>query len=140
MIQTTRWKPDTCQCEFEYEWDDSVPEDQRVHTFSNALSQCDLHKGLPQDATLYDNVLKENQTKNLVLGDVLEKVPRLKKEKTNDDGSTVEVLDPTVKYKWSFEGADDQRKLVVDLEGANLTPEEKTEIATVAHDKEVEVV
>lgn len=30
-IQTTRWSPDTCNCVILYQWDDALPDDQRVH-------------------------------------------------------------------------------------------------------------
>lgn len=32
-FRTTRWEPDTCDCVVEYDWDDAVSQDTRVHLF-----------------------------------------------------------------------------------------------------------
>lgn len=43
MIHITTWRPDTCGCEIQYAWDDSVPTEQRVHTVHAVLKSCELH-------------------------------------------------------------------------------------------------
>lgn len=69
MIQKTKWKPDTCECEIVYEWDDSLPDDQRVHTLAS-IQKCQ-HHAKHDDDTAYDQVLnKENKLKNMVLGEI----------------------------------------------------------------------
>src|SRR5919109_3126343 len=38
-IQTTKWHPDTCGCEIDYQWDDTTPEATRQHTIV-AVNYC----------------------------------------------------------------------------------------------------
>jgi hypothetical protein len=33
MIQTTTWRPDTCKCVITYQWDDTISENARTHTY-----------------------------------------------------------------------------------------------------------
>jgi len=33
MLQTTTWSPNTCGCVIIYQWDDSIPEASRTHTY-----------------------------------------------------------------------------------------------------------
>lgn len=58
-MKTTRWKPDTCKCEIEYEWDDSIPQNERVHVFKRFIQQCPHH----QEAD-WSKALQHNQEKN----------------------------------------------------------------------------
>lgn len=75
-IQKNSWQPDTCMCEIEYTWDDTVPQDQRVHTMSK-VTRCMFHQALPHiDA--YKAVHDENQSKNKALARVIESFPALK--------------------------------------------------------------
>lgn len=64
-IQTTRWRPDTCGCTIDYEWDDSVSQELRVHTVKE-ISKCIYHQalGLPE---AYTAVQEENASKNKAL-------------------------------------------------------------------------
>lgn len=64
-LKTTRWRPDTCGCEVEYQWDDSVPQDQRTHALSRVVKQCANHQGTP--AQVFSAVVDENPRKNSVL-------------------------------------------------------------------------
>lgn len=41
-IQTTRWRPDTCACVIDFQWDDTTPDIGRVHTASY-IEACDPH-------------------------------------------------------------------------------------------------
>lgn len=43
MLQVTRWRPDTCGCILEYEWDSDETETQRVHRLVNVVNQCSTH-------------------------------------------------------------------------------------------------
>ncbi|HSX45093.1 MAG TPA: hypothetical protein VLF39_03240 [Candidatus Saccharimonadales bacterium] len=128
MIHTTLWSPDTCDCSIRYSWDTETSEDQRVHTFHSVEKICDAHSGLDSNNTHYQHVLKENQTKNKFHAAILEHVPRLKHTKKQEDGSTIEELDPSVKYKWSFSGKDHNRQLHVEIEGTNLTNSERNKL------------
>ena len=126
-IKITRWRPDTCDCELEYEWDDSQSEDVRTHTISNVLKACPAHAGEPDKVKHYNNVLGENQRKNIVFGKILESVPTATRDKLQEDGSTVKDLKLGKEYKWSF---DAQRNLVIDLVG--FTAGEKLEVKTLS--------
>ena len=75
-IQTTRWSPDTCKCEIEYTWDDTVPQDQRVHTMKS-VRKCIVHD-LVSEAKAYQNVLDENQSKNKAIGQLVFDYPQFK--------------------------------------------------------------
>jgi hypothetical protein len=85
VINRTRWAPDTCDCELEYEWDTDEPEDRRVHNFSKVIKACEAHNRIvPPNTTaqeqlkrIYDTVLEENQRKNQALGRALETRPEL---------------------------------------------------------------
>src|SRR5437016_3572986 len=132
MMNVTRWSPDTCGCSLEYEWDSESSEANRVHTFKAFLTICENHAGLNLDASHYLHVLQENQAKNRMLQLILVHVPRLKKLRTQDDGSVVEELDPTVTYDWHFTGKDHQRQLHVSIKGKSLTQAEKAALRTAA--------
>lgn len=43
----TTWRPDTCECEVQYSWDDSVPAEERVHSLHKVVKACAEH---PADA------------------------------------------------------------------------------------------
>ena len=74
-IQITRWSPDTCDCIIEYEWDDSIPQDQRTHTLSNYVRKCAAHSTLASDTTRYQTVIEENPRKNVGLQTIIDNAP-----------------------------------------------------------------
>lgn len=99
-MNTTTWRPDTCNCVIEYEWDPAVPQDARVHTARSA-KPCAVHatiQALSGHVGTHAAVLDENQRKNKVVGAARETNPTL----TDDD------------VAWSF---DAQRVLHVSLRG-----------------------
>lgn len=112
MINTTRWRPDTCGCEIEYTWDTEASEEDRVHTVSNITKACDAHKNHPIE-THFEKVVEENTSKNQVLSAILENYPEL----TVSDENGGKKLKQGVEYKWSF---DKDRKLQVELVGAQI--------------------
>ena len=69
MKHLTRWRPDTCQCEIDLEWDDSVPEAQRVFK-QNMVKECSVHNG--------HDILAENRRKNDSVNKVAELHPDIK--------------------------------------------------------------
>ena len=127
MIKITTWRPDTCGCELEYEWDDTTTGDNRVHTFKRATRQCPAHAGLtPKNC--YNNTLDENKRKNILFGEILEKMPSVVQEKLQADGTKTKELKPGLEYKWSF---DANRNLEVDLVGFSVA--EKNEVKGLAN-------
>jgi hypothetical protein len=124
MIQKTKWKPDTCTCEFVYEWDDSLPNDQVVHTLVGAESTaCKFHNtGTIDDA--YNGVLTENTTKNIVLGDAIAQSVTAHVDVEMSDGTIEKEWKKGYEPKWSF---DKSRNLVVTVSN-KIPPAEKTAI------------
>ncbi len=86
MIKTTQWRPDTCDCTIEYEWDTGAAAIGRVHTFKSAISIGPEHAGLTGVA-LYTEVVSENRRKNMTQGIA----------RAIDVSLTSEV------YQWSFD-------------------------------------
>ena len=106
MLQVTRWSPDTCGCILEYEWDDTLDENARTHSFKKAVKLCEHHKALGANKA-YEQVMSENTRKNQVWG-FIEDMKSKAGEK--DSIPTVAIGD----YTWSF---DKDRKLKVGFLG-----------------------
>lgn len=113
MKKVTTWRPDTCDCEIEYEWDTDDNQTNRVHTFKQANKKCQFHVSVNGNAH-WNQVLDENQTKNKVEALVLENFSELIEEVINSAGDKIKRLKPAVQYKWSF---NQNRKLEVDFTG-----------------------
>ena len=92
MIKITKWRPDTCGCEIDYQWDDAQNEDVRVHTIFEMIKVCPAHSGETDKVVHYAKVLDENQRKNIVLKEILEKVPSAVRDKIQEDGSIVKDI------------------------------------------------
>lgn len=136
MIHTNRWRPDTCGCVIEYQWDDSVSEDKRVHTPKN-VSPCLHHKSGTKEEK-FDKVVEENQRKNKFLSHIMENMPEVVEERSNVDGSISKRLKDSIEYTWSF---DDQRNLKVDLKGLAETGRTKLkQLASSFKQGKVEVI
>jgi len=67
MIHIQEYRPDTCTCVVQESWDDSVPEDQRVHTLEAVLHRGPEHASI-LDSSLYPVIREENRRKNLTVG------------------------------------------------------------------------
>lgn len=114
MINTTRWRPDTCGCVLEYSWDPEVPEGKREHTLVKA-EVCETHRALghTESKTHFDAVVEENQRKNSTFMLAVESEPEL----------------TTADYEWSF---DADRNLVVAFHGKGLSNTTKAELESAA--------
>ena len=88
-IQHTTWSPDTCKCEIEYEWDDTVSQELRTHNVSKVIKACAIHAAQPSKESHYVEVLDENQSKNKAIGLLVKTIAKL-------DGGENEV-------KWRFD-------------------------------------
>lgn len=108
MKKTTRWRPDTCGCVLEYDWDDEAPFDPVTNW--TAVKSCDAHAGT--EHLEQTTVLKENQHKNRIVNELVSEFPQLRRKRFNmETGEVEEEMDPN-KLRWSF---NDQRELVVSL-------------------------
>jgi len=114
MKQYTTWRPDTCDCELTYEWDDSLPLNKRTHAIHTINKSCLAHSALSVKTEHYDKVIEENKRKNILYGKILDNIPSAVNEKVNDDGTITKTLKLNKEYKWSF---DNDRVLVVELIG-----------------------
>lgn len=103
---TTRWRPDTCGCVIDYEWNDDVDENARQHTFARVLSRCAAHTSGPA-AQVWAVVTEENTRKNRALA------------------RTQEIVGVDTPTEWRF---DAQRILVVRL--TTLAPVAKVPVRT----------
>ena len=87
-IQITRWTLDTCGCSVEYQWDDAVTQDLRVHTLANVVSKCARHTLLGEaGAAHWNRISEENPRKNRLLGRLVAQFPAL--TRTDADGNVV---------------------------------------------------
>lgn len=127
MIKTTLWRPDTCGCEIAYDWDSESDQNTRVHTVSRIVKACPAHQGMSKDVH-FPKVVEENQRKNKAHALILENMPELVTEITNDDGSKTKKLKAGIEFRFSF---DETRKLKVELVGA--TAKHKSDIQTIAN-------
>lgn len=110
MIQIQQYRPDTCNCIVLEAWDDSVPEDQRIHTLVGIVRRGDEHASI-LDASLYPTIREENNRKNLCI---------------NQCKQVVTTIDPN-RIKWVFTPG---RLLQVSFEGINLPNATKQAIQT----------
>ncbi len=72
MKHITTWSPDTCGCILEYEWDDSVPAEEREYSVSKIKRKCAAHAAEEAPSTHFDKVLGENSLKNSVTAQIKE--------------------------------------------------------------------
>ena len=74
-IKRTRWFPDTCSCQIDYEWDDALPPDARIHKPVSAIA-CGRHSADPHAMVTAENTNKNRaiaaavQALDLAPGDV----------------------------------------------------------------------
>lgn len=61
-MKITRWTCN-CGCIIEFEWDETVSEDQRVHSYYDSIKICQTHDGLA-GSELLDTLLKPKEEKN----------------------------------------------------------------------------
>ena len=102
-IQRTIWSPDTCGCRIEYSWDDSIPQEERVHSVSKIIKACQHHESHPNKEIHYEDVMAENQSKNKAIGKLIENYPELKDKaseimwRMSQDRSVIIILPDEIK-------------------------------------------
>lgn len=141
-INITSWKPDTCDCELHYSWDNSLSEDLRVHVPVASVTTntgeviprkvCAIHdaidstiKGNGKHVDHYNKVKDENTRKNKVLGRLLEAHSTIAVEVINEEGVPIKEFRKGMEPDWSFDSA---RNLIVKLNGSTLKKVDKDSI------------
>jgi hypothetical protein len=130
-IRTTTWNPDTCDCEIKYSWDDTLPEDTRIHSISFVNRSCNSHRNLlPNTVVTYSCIIDENNKKNKTLQTALENAPnQLADVFQGEDGVTQYYqLKNNIIFSFSFSGTAPNRILTVNFIGATLTNQQRNAI------------
>lgn len=131
-ITHQNWKPDTCDCYVEEEYDRDDP--NAVMTCSKVISKCQFHTNVPDDdlyGVLYSNPNGENKVKNLVHKFLLEETSlSLSKDTVTKEGTIVKELKDGLDYVWSFSGQDEKRVLNIDVKGVILDKTQQETIKT----------
>ena len=107
-MTTNRWKPDTCGCVIEYEFDADLPDDQRIISSKNIEKGCIAHP-IEEKVAHYAKVLGENRGKNRAMKKLLDSLPE-EHAKLNENGEREDFLK---RPSFSF---DVERKLVLKLD------------------------
>lgn len=129
-IKTTRWSPDTCDCVLEYEWDDSLPNDQIVITYKTTVSQCANHINLNGNnkKDTYDSVNEENKRKN---GTITELITRMQSDFGEADPTTGAItLKRAINVSWAWSGTAPNRVLTLTVKGITLTANKMNQAKT----------
>ena len=125
VLKTTRWKPDTCRCEIEYEWDTEESPNTRAHNLKRLLKKCPDHAGVVESKVLA-TITVENSMKNHILKEILDNNESLREQAYNGSGQPSGFnLKTDLNYEWNFEGKDEERTLKVSIMGRALTAQEK---------------
>ncbi len=131
VLKTTRWSPDTCDCVIEYTWDNTVPQDQRVHTVSNVVRTCSAHSVLSTKEQKWNSLLDEKPRKNVVLQDLLDNGPTGLSDLVNGNRQ----LKSNIKFNFSDSGEAPNRVLTVSFTGLTLTTQQKSSLQTLINNK-----
>lgn len=94
-ITRNLWKPDTCGCVLEFEFDADLPSEERVHTPLEPHRKCQHHQHADKD-THHAAVSEENTRKNRAFGEVAEQLSDADKKE----------------LKWSL---DESRQVVIEV-------------------------
>jgi hypothetical protein len=130
-LNTTRWSPDTCDCELEYTWDEDLPQEQRTTTISFVNKSCSNHRNLlPNSAVTYSCIIDENQKKNKTLSTALELAPNQLADIFTSPDNNIQyyILKKDIVFTFSFSGTAPNRILTVQFIGATLTQNQKNSI------------
>ena len=103
MIKKTLWRPDTCECVLEYQWDDQDPIEARAHVASRIIVSCPIHQGLPLTEHL-DAVTKDNVRKNKTEQILVELLPALTEKVLDSEKREVSQLKEPLKHRYAPDG------------------------------------
>ena len=120
----TRWSPDTCGCQLEYEWDDNDPPERRSHNLFDFVHRCPAHSAslIADDSEGYNAVKDENTRKNIAYSEAVNNAPAELVDVVTDvdkDGNetTRNVLKKEITFDYEFTGTAPNRVLNIDLKG-----------------------
>lgn len=116
MINQTKWKPDTCDCELIFEWDSKVIEDERIHTAISG-EPCVIHADLVDPVELHNTLLKENQGKNQAIEEACQAVPKLLPEDFHFEFDAARKLKLSIARLSDKELSDINTRMAEKLEG-----------------------
>ena len=133
MKKITRWRPDTCGCELEFEWDNEVSLDKRTHLPGKYVVKCAAHNHIEDNTRHFESVLEENRRKNQTLT-ILKELPLSFVEQNTTGKATVKVFKEGYEPVWSF---DENRKLIIHL--PNTTPEDKFLVSQIDFSDRIEI-
>ncbi len=132
MISKQIWKPDTCKCVLEEQYDKDIKD--FTITCSQIINKCEDHTDVPDEelyGVIYANPDGENKIKNLVHKTLIEHPDlNFSKRILNKDGTSTLSLKDGIEYEWSFTGKGKSRSLNVKLTGVTLTTKEREIIKT----------
>lgn len=117
-IHETRWEPDTCNgCVVVYQWDDSVPESQRVHTIKSIVKPDEAYKNLSPDEQ-FKKIAEDNIRKNVAVNEIVKERPDIKPDtvKFSYDAEKNLVIDePRLNNaeKFNVEATVDDEKVII---------------------------
>lgn len=112
-IEVGEWRPNHCQCVIEFEYDDAVPVDQRLHTVHAVLNRGPEHASILVASALYQATRDENVRLNITRNDLVPQVS----------------LSAQAAVKWTFTTA---RVLQISFDStkANVSQKVKSDIQT----------
>jgi len=128
-IITTRWSPDTCGCILEYSWDDSVPDNSRVHTPTTIVNKCPAHSAIADTNTHFNVIIEENPRKNFALDEILQNAPSTSWFDI-DPASGSRVFKNNITANWSWSGTAPNRVLTLTFTGITLTTAQRNTLQT----------
>ena len=126
VIKTTQWSPDTCGCQFEYDWDDELSEDVRIHTFKRVAKECVSHAHLQGNnkRDMYDSSLEENRRKNGTLKELIDRATEFVEIKADGNPG----FKNNINIDWEWSGTSPNRVFTITVTGITLTAQRKTNI------------
>ena len=130
-MKTNGWRPENCGCDFEYEYDLDLPNDQRVVTFKRAVKLCAAHQSMTELAAY-------NASQNQ--GARLDKLCKRLKEQfvgtlsdaiiDSDGNNTYYEFKSGIGVSWSFTGTGADRVLSASILGYNLSGSQRNQAQT----------
>lgn len=125
-IQRTQWSPSNCSCIIEYEWDDTTPEDSRIHTPVQSI-KCSVHSNLTTNQQVYDATLGESRKMSWGLLTLLDNAPSTIYD-VYPNGN--KALKSGITAQWTFSGTPPNRVASISIIGASFTTTQKNKIQT----------